>query len=348
MPRPLSRSIQPCLPRPATEPPTGQGWLHEIKHDGFRILARRDANGVRLFTRNGYNFADRFPRIVEAVANLPVQSCFIDGEAIVVDESGLSVFELIRYRHHNDAAVLCAFDLIELDGKDLRLSPIEDRKRTLAELLRKKSDGIVSMPITKATAQTSTNTLARWAVRASCRSGWDRLIHLAVELIGSDQVPNGAGGEARSGRRLGAPMSDDDKIYVDAEQPATLNNGAGKLTDYRTLREAVMAWHLLPPEQTKRATIKVIGGPVYTAAEIVRLHYGPRPGVSKMAWFVHYWDETNNRNIRSSEISAREDAMRKACSLMREGYVVSHVAGPNGERVDIVDIRAWCSAHASN
>ena len=72
-------------------------------------------------------------------------------------------------------------------------------------------------------------------------------------------------------------MSDDDKIYVDAEQPATLNNGAGKLTDYRSLHEAVKAWHRLPPEQTKRATIKVIGGPVYTAAEIVRLHYGPKP-----------------------------------------------------------------------
>jgi hypothetical protein len=73
-----------------------------------------------------------------------------------------------------------------------------------------------------------------------------------------------------------------------------------------------------------------------------------KAGVSKMAWFVHYWDEINNRNICSSEISAREDAMRKACSLMREGYVVSHVAGPNGERIDIVDIRTWCSAHASH
>ena len=74
--------------------------------------------------------------------NLPVRSCFIDGEAIVVDESGLSVFELIRYRQRDSAAVLCAFDLIELNGKDLRRSPIEDRKTTLAELLRKKSDGI--------------------------------------------------------------------------------------------------------------------------------------------------------------------------------------------------------------
>ena len=72
-------------------------------------------------------------------------------------------------------------------------------------------------------------------------------------------------------------MSADDKIYVDAQQPATLNDGAGKLTDCRTLQEAVMAWHRLRPEQAKRATIKAIGGPVYTAAEIMRLHYGPMP-----------------------------------------------------------------------
>ena len=57
-----------------------------------------------------------------------------------------------------------------------------------------------------------------------------------------------------------------------------------------------------------------------------------------MAWFVHYWDEINNRNIRSSEIRAGEDAMQKACSLMEQGHVVSHVAGPNGERIDIVAV----------
>jgi bifunctional non-homologous end joining protein LigD len=60
-----------------------------------------------LFTRNGYNFAGRFPTIVAAIASLPVRSCLIDGEAIVVDESGLSVFELLRYRHHDHAALLC-------------------------------------------------------------------------------------------------------------------------------------------------------------------------------------------------------------------------------------------------
>jgi len=139
-------TIQPCLPRPAREPPAGPGWIHEIKHDGFRILARRDERGVRLFTRNGYNFAGRFPKIVAAVESLPVRSCVIDGEAIVVDERGLSVFDLIRYRQHDGAAVLSAFDLIALDGKDLRKTPLEERKQALAKVLSSERDGIAFIP----------------------------------------------------------------------------------------------------------------------------------------------------------------------------------------------------------
>jgi bifunctional non-homologous end joining protein LigD len=95
-----------------------------------------------LFTRSGYNFAGRFPTIVAAIASLPVRSCLIDGEAIVVDESGLSVFELLRYRRHDHAALLCAFDLIELDGNDLRRTPIEERKDFLAKLLNRPQEGI--------------------------------------------------------------------------------------------------------------------------------------------------------------------------------------------------------------
>jgi hypothetical protein len=72
-------------------------------------------------------------------------------------------------------------------------------------------------------------------------------------------------------------MADDYKIYVDASRPATFNNGAGALTDCATLQEAVLAWQRLAPEQKIRATVKVIGGPVYTAHEIDRLHYGPKP-----------------------------------------------------------------------
>ena len=72
-------------------------------------------------------------------------------------------------------------------------------------------------------------------------------------------------------------MIDDYKIYVDAGRPATLNNGAGTLTDCSTLQEAVLAWQRLAPEQKIRATVKVIGGPVYAAHEIDRLDYGPKP-----------------------------------------------------------------------
>jgi bifunctional non-homologous end joining protein LigD len=136
--------IPPCLPSRAERPPAGPEWLHEIKHDGFRIMARRDDNGVRLYTRNGYDFAGRFLQIVEAVSKLKVRSCFIDGEAIVVNERGLSAFDLLRSWRHDHAAVLCAFDLIELDGKDLRRIPIEQRKQALVGLLhRRERDGLV-------------------------------------------------------------------------------------------------------------------------------------------------------------------------------------------------------------
>src|ERR1044071_9132179 len=123
--RPGLGIIEPCLPSPAKAPPSDPGWLHEIKHDGFRILARRDSAGVRLYTRNGYDFAGRFPQIVEAVSKLKVRSCFIDGEAIVVDKRGLSTFDLLRSWRYDQAAILCAFDLIELDGKHLHRSPID-------------------------------------------------------------------------------------------------------------------------------------------------------------------------------------------------------------------------------
>ena len=136
------KSFEPCLPRKAKAPPSGPIWIHEIKHDGFRLLARKDGGRIKLITRNGYDFADRYRLIVDAVASLPVDSCIIDGEAIVVDQSGLSIFDLLRYRQHDHAATLCAFDLLELDGADVRLRPIEERKQHLAWVLRQTHPGI--------------------------------------------------------------------------------------------------------------------------------------------------------------------------------------------------------------
>lgn len=111
--------IEPCLPCQAKQPPAGRGWIHEIKHDGIRIMAQRADGRVRLLTRKAINFASRFPQVVAALTVLPVRSCLIDGEAVVCDDSGLAVFDLIRGYRHDGAAVLCAFDLLELDGKDL-------------------------------------------------------------------------------------------------------------------------------------------------------------------------------------------------------------------------------------
>ncbi len=105
-------------------------------------MARCDAAGVRLFTRNGNDFGKRFPQVVAAVAALAARSCPIDGEVIVSDEAGLAVFELLRSWRHDRSAMLCAFDLLELDGEDLRRLPIEQRKRTLAELMGGPKPGI--------------------------------------------------------------------------------------------------------------------------------------------------------------------------------------------------------------
>ena len=135
--------------------------------------ARADGR-VQLLTRKGKNFANRFPQIVAAVTVLPVRSCLLDGEAVVCDENGLAVFDLIRGYRHDAAAVLCACDLLELEGKDLRRTPIEERKGTLAKLLRHPMRASPTTSITTPTARSSTSTPARSAVRASCRRGLAR------------------------------------------------------------------------------------------------------------------------------------------------------------------------------
>jgi bifunctional non-homologous end joining protein LigD len=117
--------------------------FHEIKHDGFRILAHRQGRAVRLMSRNGHDLASRFPQIVEALRSLPVQSCVVDGEAIVTNDKGLAVFDLLRKHHHHAGAELCAFDMIELDGEDMRRAKLEERKRMLARLLGRFQPGII-------------------------------------------------------------------------------------------------------------------------------------------------------------------------------------------------------------
>src|SRR3954452_9518843 len=135
-PMPVMRFIEPCLPSPADRPPSGTNWIHEIKHDGYRLMARRDSVGIRLLTRRGNDWSDRFPLVVEAVNHLKVRSCLIDGEVVCCDDRGLAVFHVLRRRHNEASAFLYAFDLLELSGTDMRREPIEVRKATFASVLR--------------------------------------------------------------------------------------------------------------------------------------------------------------------------------------------------------------------
>jgi ATP-dependent DNA ligase len=123
-----------CLPTSAPSPPVGPEWLHEIKHDGYRMLAHHTAR-VRLISRRGLDWGSRFPTIVAAVEALAVRTCIIDGELIACDANGLADFQLLRWRKRYDPAIYCAFDLLQLDGRDMRDEPIETREAELARLL---------------------------------------------------------------------------------------------------------------------------------------------------------------------------------------------------------------------
>ena len=120
---------------------------YEIKHDGYRLMARRDSVGIRLITRRGNDWSDRFPLVIEAVNHLKVPSCLIDGEVVCCDERGLARFDVLRRRRNEANAFLYAFDLLELDGTDLRREPLETRKATLASVLRKTTEACGSTSI---------------------------------------------------------------------------------------------------------------------------------------------------------------------------------------------------------
>ena len=134
--------VPPCLPTKASHPPSGELWLHEIKHDGFRVIARKDGDHVRLYSRSGKDLTGRFALIVEAIAALRLRTVILDGEAVAVDDDGRASFDRLRHRLQDEAVFLYAFDLIELNGDDLRRDPLEVRKATLASLLRGARAGI--------------------------------------------------------------------------------------------------------------------------------------------------------------------------------------------------------------
>ena len=133
--------IEPCLPTLGHAMPTGPQWAFEIKHDGFRFICRRDGDRVRVFSRRGNDYTDRVPTIAKALAALRVKSVTLDGEGVVCREDGVSDFDRLRAavgRMGSRDAFLYAFDLLEINGTDLRRDAWHVRRATLASLLRKR------------------------------------------------------------------------------------------------------------------------------------------------------------------------------------------------------------------
>jgi bifunctional non-homologous end joining protein LigD len=133
--------IVPCSPVQRTWPPVGNSWLHEVKFDGWRIQLHKSSRRATVYTKSGHDFARRFPAIAAAVAALPVQSLIIDGELTACDSRGIPDFRAVHF--HNvpeDALCVWAFDILHLNGADLREVPLIERKYALEKIIYKAND----------------------------------------------------------------------------------------------------------------------------------------------------------------------------------------------------------------
>jgi bifunctional non-homologous end joining protein LigD len=130
--------IPPQLATLVQTAPQGDAWLHEIKLDGYRVLARIERGRARLFTRSGQDWTARFPSVTAAVERLHAKSALLDGEVVVLDAQGVSHFQSLQEalsQGRTQDLVYFVFDLLFLDGRDLRSLPLSERKALLARLL---------------------------------------------------------------------------------------------------------------------------------------------------------------------------------------------------------------------
>lgn len=135
--------IEPCHPTRVFKAPSGPLWIHEIKQDGYRLMVRRRDDRIRIYTKRGADWTDRYPAIAAAAAALKAQSFYLDGEGVICSDNGLAVWSRLHSRVEDATASLQAFDLLELDGEDLRPLPLLERKKRLKRLLGRRRRGIV-------------------------------------------------------------------------------------------------------------------------------------------------------------------------------------------------------------
>ena len=123
-------AFEPCIPTRGTKVPSGPDWIHEIKHDGYRLIVQREGKRVRLFTRNGHDWSDKYPLIAEAALRNRCSSFVIDGEAVLLGVDGRPDFDGLHSRKYNEDVQFYAFDILVADGEDVRKLPLACGRRT--------------------------------------------------------------------------------------------------------------------------------------------------------------------------------------------------------------------------
>ena len=134
--------IDPAQPVRADKPPAGADWIHEIKHDGFRLQIHKRGKIVKLYTMTGVDWTRRYPWIAQGALDLKADHAIVDAEAVVADESGVTIFDRMIERIHNDSAFAYAFDLLAVDGANICALPIEERKAWLAKMIPRRKLGL--------------------------------------------------------------------------------------------------------------------------------------------------------------------------------------------------------------
>lgn len=165
----MPKTFEFCLPTAAKVVPDGPDWIHEIKHDGYRLPSSAKGKTARLFTRNGHDWTKRFPWIVEAALKHREQQFVIDGEAVVLGVDGVSDFNSLHSRRHDAEVQLYSFDILALGGEDLRPLPLSLCKTNLARLLRGRPNGMFVAPF-------EPGEIEQELFRAACRIGLEGLV----------------------------------------------------------------------------------------------------------------------------------------------------------------------------
>ena len=164
----MQSTFEFCIPTTGSKVPSSPEWFREIKYDGYRLRVEGNGDRVRLITRGGYNWTDRYPWIVEAARKVRQKRFVLDGEAVVLGVDGVSDFNALHSRKHDHEVQFCAFDIL-VDGDDVRKLPLSMRKANLQRLLARRQEGIFVNPFER-------GEIGPDLFQAACRLGLEGLV----------------------------------------------------------------------------------------------------------------------------------------------------------------------------